>query len=91
MLGAPPSGLQASGCGGDARRAWIAEALVAGLGVVVDVPVETDRHLDAFICALLARAVALEATTPVPGDAVEAARREGWIHQPTRPLAELTG
>ena len=45
--------------------------------------------LDALVCALVARAVALGRTTgPKPEDA-EAAAVEGWIHLPEGGLAEL--
>lgn len=46
----------------------------------------SDHALDAVICALVARAVALGTTRP-PDTRVAA--REGWIHYPTRPLADL--
>jgi predicted nuclease with RNAse H fold len=46
----------------------------------------SDDDLDAFVCAVLAKAVRLRLTTgPSPEDA-DAARREGWIHLPTAPL-----
>jgi predicted nuclease with RNAse H fold len=71
------------------RRAAIAGSLTDGLGVSVVVPTLTDDDLDSFICALLARAVALGQTTPIPDPEVDRARREGWIHLPTGPLADL--
>lgn len=66
-----------------ARRVEIAAALRRGLGVDVGIPVRTDHHLDAFICALLARAVGLGLTTAAPKELRATARREGWIHLPT--------
>ena len=83
-------GYKRSGDEGAARRSEIAAALTEGLGAGVTVPIGTDDHLDAFICALLARAVALGVTTPIPHDARDTARREGWIHLPTGPLADLS-
>jgi len=49
-----------------------------------------DDGLDAFVCALVARAVVLGHTTPPPPKHLGVARREGWIHVPTASLAELT-
>lgn len=48
-----------------------------------------DDDLDAFICALVARAVHLGATHPPAVDQDALARREGWIHLPNTALAEL--
>lgn len=48
-----------------------------------------DDGLDAFVCALLARAVLRGHTTRPPLEHVDVARREGWIHVPTTSLAEL--
>lgn len=47
----------------------------------------SDHALDAVLCALVARA-RQRGWTEGPSD-VELARREGWIHVPTRPLADL--
>ena len=41
-----------------------------------------DHSFDAFVCALLARAVALGRTIGPPPDQLDVARREGWIHIP---------
>jgi predicted nuclease with RNAse H fold len=49
----------------------------------------SDDQLDAFLCAVLAREVAVGHTTAPVGDQVAVARREGWIHLPTRPLADV--
>jgi hypothetical protein len=51
--------------------------------------VDSDDHLDAFVCALIARAGALHQTDPPPADLTPLARVEGWIALPTRPLAAL--
>ena len=48
-----------------------------------------DNRLDAFVCALVARAVLTGATTRPSPEQLDAARREGWIHLPTVGLAEL--
>ena len=72
-----------------ARRAEIGRQLGDGLAAEVDVPTGTDDELDAFICALISRAAALGATTPVPDHLRGEARREGWIHLPTGPLNTL--
>ncbi len=47
----------------------------------------SDHVLDAVLCALVARARQRGFTEP-PTD-IGLARREGWIHVPTRPLADL--
>jgi len=47
----------------------------------------SDDALDAVICALVARAVRIGATHPVEDR--ESALAEGWIHVPSRPLADL--
>lgn len=51
-----------------------------------------DDYLDAFICALVARA-AEQYQTVTPDEAEvewEVAREEGWIHLPDQPLRDLT-
>lgn len=49
----------------------------------------SDHILDAVISALLARAAALDLTTPPPADQHAAANREGWIAIPTCSLDQL--
>ena len=50
-----------------------------------------DDGLDAFVCALVARAaLAGNTTRPSPGH-LEVARREGWIHVPSVHLDSITG
>lgn len=73
-----------------ARRTEIAEALRAGLDVDLEIPIATDHQLDAFICALAARAHAVGLGRPIPPDATEVATREGWIQLPTGRLADLS-
>ncbi len=46
----------------------------------------SDHALDAVLCAMVARAVAVGATDP---PSTRLALREGWIHYPTAPLAGL--
>ena len=48
-----------------------------------------DDGLDAFVCAVVARAVLLGRTTMPPPEHVDVARREGWIHVPTASLAAI--
>jgi predicted nuclease with RNAse H fold len=54
-----------------------------------DEAVRSDHALDALVCALVALAAKLGATTGVPEVDREVARREGWIHVPSRPLTEV--
>lgn len=54
-------------------------------GPVVEGIAETDDHLDACVCALLARAKSVGQITNAPaGGDRERARIEGWIYLPTR-------
>jgi len=48
----------------------------------------SDHALDAVVCALIARAVALHVTDPAGPDR-QVAAVEGWIHVPTAPLEAL--
>lgn len=49
-----------------------------------------DDGLDAFVCAVVARAAMLGHTTAPPPEHLDVARREGWIHVPTASLEALT-
>jgi len=49
----------------------------------------SDDCLDALLCALTARAVAVGATYPPSQAQLAQARREGWIHLPSAPLTSL--
>jgi predicted nuclease with RNAse H fold len=50
----------------------------------------SDDAFDALVCALVARAAALGLTTPPrPGNQVERARVEGWIHLPVCDMTRL--
>ena len=52
--------------------------------------VRSDHHLDAFVSAIVGRAVETGQTLPIPDSSHEVAAREGWIHLPQRrPLAAL--
>lgn len=49
-----------------------------------------DDELDAFLCAVVARAARKDATHEPPNELIEVARREGWIHFPNEiPLRRL--
>jgi predicted nuclease with RNAse H fold len=50
--------------------------------------VGSDHLLDAFVSALVARAVESGSCFPIPAEHIEAARAEGWIHLPSRPLRD---
>lgn len=56
---------------------------------VADDAVADDHVLDAWVCALIALCVRVGATTAPDATQVDVARREGWIHVPTRPLDAL--
>jgi hypothetical protein len=78
------------------RRRRLVQDLVEALEEVVVVEaadvermVDSDDHLDAFVCALVARAAALNYTAAPAPDEETLARVEGWIALPTRSLAEL--
>ena len=44
----------------------------------------SDHLFDALVCGVLARAVPLGLCLPIPLDARQLARTEGWIHLPLR-------
>lgn len=77
-----------------ARRAEIAEGILTSTSLAAD-PAELERmladdhFLDAVVCALVARAAALNATTLPPPVDVDPARTEGWIHLPMDGLETL--
>ena len=48
-----------------------------------------DDALDAFICAVMARAVLLGKTALPDDDQLETARHEGWIHVPTASVEDI--
>ncbi|MFR0355936.1 DUF429 domain-containing protein [Streptomyces sediminimaris] len=76
-------------------RAHVLASIEAGLGLPLPGParaacLDSHDHLDALICALVARAVLLGATRwPRTADERAAARQEGWIHLPGGDLAAL--
>ena len=83
--GLPSNGYK--GSGGRLVRDEILDGLVRRAGLVVaddaaTAMVASDHVLDAFVCALVARAVLDGATTPPSSDDWAVARREGWIHVP---------
>jgi hypothetical protein len=59
------------------------------LGAHRDQLIASDDMLDSVIASLSARAAARQATLLPSRDQGTAAREEGWIHLPSRPLAEL--
>ena len=85
VWGLPASGYK--GAGGTEARLGLVEALVARSGLDLDeaqraAMVGSDHLLDAWLCALVARAV-LDGATERPGASdLDVARREGWIHVP---------
>jgi hypothetical protein len=72
-------------------------SLEAGLGSPLPTSVRTwcvdsHDHLDAVVCALVARAVlAGDTVWPRSADERAAAAQEGWIHLPGADLAALRG
>ncbi|MFJ5531848.1 DUF429 domain-containing protein [Streptomyces sp. NPDC093261] len=76
-------------------REHIVRSLESGLGAPLPEPVralcaDSHDHLDAFVCALVARAVGRGDTRwPRSTEEREAALREGWIHLPGTDLAAL--
>lgn len=85
------------GAKGKGRLTEILAALEEGLGgIEMEEPersqLERDHNqLDALICALIARAAALNSTTSPGPEAAEQAGREGWIHVPEIDLKDLPG
>jgi len=72
------------------RREQLLMGLLGLLAGTVEMPdavaarcVEDDDELDAFVCALVVRAVEIGASDPVPRGMRWAALREGWIHLPS--------
>ena len=85
VWGLPASGYK--GTGGADARAGLVEALVVRSGLRVDdaqraAMVGSDHLLDAWVCALVARAVLDDATGRPAAADIDVARREGWIHVP---------
>jgi predicted nuclease with RNAse H fold len=77
-------------------RSALVEAMAHACGSLAsEVSTRLDRSddddLDAFICAVVARAAALHLTTPPAPDQIHAARREGWIHVPVASLDAIIG
>ncbi|NYI05533.1 DUF429 domain-containing protein [Allostreptomyces psammosilenae] len=76
-------------------RARVLDAIEAGLGASFPAEVRarcaaSHDHLDALVCALVARAVLLNDTRrPDSPQERTAAAREGWIHLPSPTLATL--
>lgn len=90
-LGLWPSNAEARASykGKDGSAVALRKSIVAGLPSALrrDDDIEarciaSDDALDALVCALVARAVMLEQTTPSPPELIGAAQTEGWIHVP---------
>jgi len=54
-----------------------------------DACVDSDHVLDALVCCLVAVSIGQGATHRPDAEQEDAARREGWIHVPTVPLADV--
>ncbi|MFC9095229.1 DUF429 domain-containing protein [Streptomyces sp. NPDC002387] len=80
-----------------ALREHVVGAIEAGLEMSLSEPVrercvDSHDHLDAVVCALVARAVQTGDTVwPGSAEEREAARQEGWIHLPGTDLRALAG
>jgi hypothetical protein len=93
-----PSGIRASWAlprrGADGERQMLAEHLTS-IGIDVSLITKTvpDHHAehtwDALLCALAARARQLGDLPQLTAQQYQAARVEGWIHLPQRPLTAL--
>ena len=80
------------GAANQAARDAVVDGLLASapwldLGTHAEIVRSSDHALDAVLCALVARARQRGLTEPAAD--VDLARREGWIHVPTGPLADL--
>jgi predicted nuclease with RNAse H fold len=72
----------------------LATELTAGFGpmtasALASLEGADDDALDAFVCALMARAVILGKTTRPGDDEMPRARTEGWIHVPTDSVEDI--
>jgi hypothetical protein len=71
----------------------LAAALAAKCGDLAGAAAELegcdDNGLDAFVCALVARAALAGLTSGPADEQLDVARREGWIHVPTAGVAEI--
>ncbi|MEU6257272.1 DUF429 domain-containing protein [Streptomyces sp. NPDC047043] len=78
-------------------REYIVRSIETGLGLTLPDPVraqcvDSHDHLDALVCALVARAVLVGGTRwPRTPQERAAARQEGWIHLPDGDLTSLRG
>jgi hypothetical protein len=69
------------------RRSQLVDALAAAPWLDIDADavaqLKTNDHLiDAFVAALVARALTLRRTLPIPPEHRQTAAKEGWIHLP---------
>lgn len=84
-----PGGYKGKDPGSATRRARLAGDLVLALDGSVSVDQTTqaawgrsDDELDAFVCSIIARAIEVGRTQPIPEALQARARQEGWIHLP---------
>lgn len=64
-------------------------AVAGGLQVSGLEDMTNEHHVDALLCAFVARAAALGQTAGPPAEHIERAQLEGWIHVPTGSLEGL--
>jgi len=88
VWGLEPTRYKGKGDDARRRRAVLIEAVAQRCGLAVDTGagdamVASDHLFDAFVCAVVARAVVDGATTGPAIDHMPVARREGWIHVPS--------
>lgn len=77
--------------GSRARRERLLASLVQAAGGALSLTpddtarcIDSDDELDAVICALVARAVDLGRSEPIPKSLQDRAAKEGWLHLPRR-------
>lgn len=89
-------GMKSSGYKGDNTKALhdLAMQLASRMGpmarsAAASLDGADDDDVDAFVCAVVARAVLLGKTTRPEPDQLAVAQREGWIHVPTASLEDV--
>lgn len=95
--GFDPRGYKGPEPGKREKRRQLVQAFAAAtaawfdLGPAIQGRLESnDHYLDALVSAVVAHAVELKLTMPIPAHYLEAASAEGWIHLPERrPLSEF--
>lgn len=89
VWGMDPTGYKGNATTAVDRRHLLLAGLLSRTGLTADAAhcaamTDSDHLLDAFICAVVAAAVADGATDPPLDDVQARARREGWIHVPAQ-------